>query len=113
MLSTSKTGCKRSFSVPNVSGIGLSTLLFVCKAVLETYRCLYRKVCLRSEGYESILVRMGQYLKSLSAERVLEARENQSRDDGVAAGLYDENRKNRLKLVERLFHGPACTETCS
>lgn len=44
---------------------------------------------------------MFQHLESLHAELVLDARENQTRDAGIAAGLYVESCKNCFKRIEQ------------
>lgn len=51
---------------------------------------------------EGHCVRMCQHLEALLAERVLETREDQTRDAGGAASLYVESSKNCLKRIKQL-----------
>lgn len=47
-------------------------------------------------------VKMCQLLRTLLAERVVRAREDQIRKTGCVAGLYVQSRKNRLDLIKQL-----------
>lgn len=53
---------------------------------------------------------MCQYLGTFLPERVLDAREDESRDAGEVAGLHAESRQNCLNRFKQLFWKPCSFE---